>query len=153
MKRNLKIILSIAFMFVIAITLTGCGSEGETKVSGKDWPSGVSYIPNLPYEGKGSIVEFKEDKELEEYSIYINGATLDSANEYIQKLYDNGWTKMNMFSDDGDLLKTPKKDNFYKLGFDSSDEKSAVVVIIHDGNPKVNGIEYNLVLTFANMDY
>lgn len=157
MKKFLKRFMTIAFVFVMAIALTGCGKEsnngGETtggnnsEEAGKGWPTDVSYVPNIKYDGKGTIVDTKENAWKDQYMIYIKGADLKSANAYVDKLYDNGYTVLNMFSDEGKYLKQPKKDNHFKMGYGNADGLLNVQVNLHDGRD-----DYNLVITWANMN-
>lgn len=153
MKKTLKIFMSIVLTITLTVIITGCGKEtnssGENNQNetSNNWPTEISYVPHIPYEGKGKIVKQEEDTSYgNEYMIYIKGSTLDSANKYIDKLYSNGYQVLNMFSDEGKYLKSPGKNSFYKTGFENSDGTIKVVMVLHDGKE-----EYDLVITFADM--
>lgn len=154
MKKHLKRILIIVFVFVITITLTGCdgkknnGTSSGKETNGMSWPTNISYVPNITYEGKGKIIDIKEDTDWgSQYMIYIKGADLKSANAYVDKLYENGYQVLNIYSDEGKYLKEPNKNNSFKMGYENEDGSINVVVVMHDGKDN-----YNLVITFADMN-
>lgn len=155
MKKFLKEFMTFALVLTFVVALTGCGKEtnnggttgdNDSGETGKGWPTGVSYVPNIKYEGKGSIVDTKEDTDYgKQYMIYIKGADLKSANAYVDKLYSNGYEVMNMFSASGKYLEQPKTNKSYKMGYENADGSISVQVILHDGRD-----DYNMVITWAD---
>ncbi|MDO5569074.1 MAG: hypothetical protein Q4G04_03070 [bacterium] len=154
MKKFLKRFMTFALVLTFVVALTGCQKEtntskgnGSSKIS-DSWPTGVSYVPDIKYEGKGSIVKTKEDTEYgNQYMIYIKGADLESANAYVDKLYSNGYEVMNMFSDEGKYLQQPKSNSYFKMGYENEDDGISVQLNLHD-----NQEDYNLVITWADMN-
>ncbi len=150
----MKKLMTVLLITFGCFTLVGCGDKENNgtndggKVVGQTWPTDISYVPNIPYDGKGTIVDQKEDTSYEsgQYMIYIKGADLESANAYVDKLYSNGYEILNMFRESGKYLEAPKKGNYNKRGYENEDGTIKVVVVLHDGNDK-----YDLVITFADM--
>lgn len=153
MKKFLKEFMTLALVLTFVFALTGCGDKENSGVNDggkneKSWPTGVSYVPDIKYEGKGSIIDTKEDTEYgNQYMIYINGADLKSANAYVDKLYSNGYEVMNMFKTSGKYLEQPKTNKSYKIGYENEDGSIRVQVILHDGRD-----DYNFVITWADMN-
>ena len=79
--------------------------------------------------------------------IYIKGADLKSANDYVDKLYSNGYEVMNMFSSSGKYLEQPKTNKNYKMGYENEDGSISVQLNLHDGRD-----DYNFVITWADMN-
>ncbi len=106
MKKYLKGILTITFIFVSAIALTGCGNnengennDGGNKSGGnsKTFPT-ANFIPNYAkYTGSGSIViaTKNESSTPKNAVIYIDNATLEDVLSYVSTLKSNGLKNAN----------------------------------------------------------
>ena len=160
MKKYLKGILTIAFVFVIAIALTGCGNNenggtgggNETGGNGKSFPT-ASFIPNYAkYSGKGTVIQAlkNESSTPKTASVHYDDATLEDVLSYVNTLKSNGLSNANPLVEE----QTSYEDGeYYWTGVTSDDSFSVTITLTEeDGTKTIDGkkVNYNLYISMAN---
>ena len=158
MKKYLNKILTIAFVFVIAVVLTGCeknegnGDGNKTNGNDKSFPT-ASFIPSYSeYSGKGTIVQtLKNEKSTPKTaSVHYDGATLEDVLTYVSTLKSNGLSNANPLMAE----QTSYEDGeFYWTGVTSDDSFSITITLTEeDGTKTIDGkkVNYNLYISMAN---
>lgn len=162
MKKYFKGILTIAFVFIVAIALTGCGNNkdgnngGENKSGGssKSFPT-ANFIPSYAkYDGSGSIViaTKNESSTPKNAVIYIDNATLEDVLSYVDALKSNGLKNANSAREEQSEFNEwgtyswvgVTNDNLFSISITLTEEDDSTKDI--DGNI----VNYNLSLSLSD---
>ncbi|MDO5569075.1 MAG: hypothetical protein Q4G04_03075 [bacterium] len=154
MKKYLKGILTVAFIFVIATILSGCSSKengGENSNKKYDFPS-ASFIPSgMEYTGSGTIMYSSTNEKItpKQADVYISGAKVEDVVAYVQTLKAKGLKNANEYKEE--------QTGFNEYGSYSwigvnSDNSFSLSVTLSSEETDLNLVEgtYNLLISLSD---
>ncbi|MDO5557945.1 MAG: hypothetical protein Q4G05_06930 [Clostridia bacterium] len=137
MKKYLKGIVAVAFIFVMAIALTGCGdkqSGGGTTGGSKTYsfPT-ASFIPSgMEYTGSGKVMysATKESISPKQAEVYVTGAKVEDVVAYVQTLKSKGLKNANAYKEEQTGF--DKYGSYSWVGVNSDDTFSLSIALSED---------------------
>ena len=164
MKKYLKVVLAVTFVFLFAVTLTGCGntenskenSGGVTAGGGKEksFPT-ANFIPSYAkYEGSGKIVVAtkNESSTPKNAVIYIDNATLEDVLSYVNVLKSNGLKNANLVKEEQTGFNEWGTYSWVGVTSDNSFSVSITLNEEDDSTKDIDGntVNYNLSLSLSD---
>lgn len=157
MKNYFKRMIGIAFVFIIAIVLTGCTNEkiDGDKVNGKNkiysFPV-ADFIPSgLEYNGSGKIEwSSKNEESIPKYAdLYVSTATIEDAVEYVQKLKLAGLHNANAYHEEQTGF--DEWGSYSWVGVNSNENFSISVTLTEESTPlNLVDASYNLSIVMSD---
>lgn len=160
MKKYIKGILTIAFIFVMAITLTGCNDKensGEKTIGeGKNnktytFPT-ASFIPSgVEYTGSGKIEYSSRNEEITpKYAdAYVSNAKIEDVVSYVETLKSKGLHNANSYKEEQTGF--DEYGSFSWVGTNDSEDFSISVTITEESTPlNLVDASYNLAIVMSN---
>ena len=149
MKKYLKGIVAVAFIFVMAIALTGCGDKqngGGSKTY--SFPT-ASFIPSgMEYTGSGTIMYSMSNEKTKMADAYISGAKVEDVVAYVQTLKSKGLKKANAYTEEQNGFN--EYGSYSWIGVNSDDTFSLSVTLSED-ETDLNLVKgtYNLLISMS----
>ena len=153
MKKYLKGITAIVFMFVMAIALTGCGDKensggGTGGNKSYSFPT-ASFIPSgMEYKGSGTIMYSMSNEKTKMADAYISGAKVEDVVAYVETLKSKGLKNANAYAEE--------QSGFNEYGSYSwvgvnNDNTFSLSVTLSDDETNLNLVKgtYNLLISMS----
>lgn len=153
MKNYFKGILTIAFIFIVTITLTGCGNNSTSGAHKKNYSFPTAdFIPNdIKYEGSGKIEwSSKNETSTPKYAdVYVSNAKIEDVITYVEKLKSKGLHNANAYREEQTGF--DEYGSFSWVGINDSENFSISVTMTEDST-KLNLVDasYNLSIVMSD---
>ena len=151
MKKFLKGIVVVAFIFVMATALTGCGNNGNNGgTTGKkyDFPT-ASFIPSgMEYTGSGIIMYSMSNENTKMADAYISGAKVEDVVAYVQTLKSKGLKNANIYQEE--QTEFNEYGSYSWVGV-NNDDTFSLSVTLSDDETDLNLVKgtYNLLISMS----
>lgn len=153
MEKILKKLLTIVCVFVVVISLAGCGKNENGGTTGgdntKSFPT-ASFIPSdMEYTGSGKIVHStkNESSSPKVANVYYQNAKIEDVISYVDSLKSKGLTKANAYAEDQTGF--DEYGSYSWVGVNSDDTFSISITITEEESAGLD-YNYNLSIYMAN---
>ncbi len=157
MKKNFKKLISLTFIFIIFLTLTGCGEtendRGTTGGGNKNYAFPIAdFIPSgMEYKGSGKIEwSSKKESATPKYAdAYVSNAKIEDVVAYVNDLKSKGLQKANAYAEDQTGF--DEYGSFSWVGINDAGNFS-ISVTMTDESTKLNMVDasYNLAIVMSD---